>query len=316
MAGPGGAYFNIPEFVGGSGQLAQDGANAGEAGQGGLNGFTPPGANSPHGQIATGKLADWHGQLATAPPQISNDANGNDQYVQGALQDLQGIDSQNAGLVAAAGQDPMDPESIDKDAQSEAKDMLDGDQTDQQMQQIMQELLQEGMQVGQQAGQQISQLVNQLNQAMDQVVQQATQAVQQAATQAVSHAASDALNAAATGLGDGLGVAGDAGGAAASTIPAGLEAPVTPMTTSPALVQGTGPIAPAAVPATAAGARMPMMPMMPMHGKQGEKDKRKRNPNLFPAGRLYEPPTGTVQNFGANPEIDAEAPPFGTAKNV
>lgn len=315
MAGPGGAYFNIPEFVGGSRQLAQDGANAGEAGQGGLNGFTPPGANSPHGQIATGKLADWHGQLATAPPQISNDANGNDQYVQGALQDLQGIDSQNAGLVKAASQDPMDPESIDKDAQSEAKDMLNNDQTDQQMQQILQELLQEGMQFGQQASQQIGQLVNQLNQAMGQVVQQVSQIASQAAGQAASHAASDALNAAGAGLADGLGGAGDAG-AGAGTIPAGLEEPVTPMTTSPALVQGTGPIAPAATPATAAGARMPMMPMMPMHGRQGEKDKRKRNPNIFPVGRLYEPPTGTVQNFGANPEIDAEAPPFGTAKSA
>ncbi|MDD4866116.1 MAG: hypothetical protein PHQ28_03020, partial [Mycobacterium sp.] len=316
MAGPGGAYFNIPEFVGGSRQLAQDGANAGQAGQGGLNGFTPPGANSPHGQIATGKMADWHGQLATAPPQINNDANGNDQYVKGALQDLEGIDSQNAGLVKAASQDPMDPESIDKmdpesidtDAQSEAKDMLNSDQTDQQMQQIMQELLQEGAQFGQQASQQISQMVNQLNQAMNQVVQQVSQMASQAATQAASHAASDALNAAGAGLADGLGAAGDAG---AGTIPAGLEEPVTPMTTSPALVQGTGPIAPAAAPATAAGARMPMMPMMPMHGK-GEKDKRKRNPNIFPVGRLYEPPAGTVQNFGANPEIDAAAPPFGT----
>lgn len=40
----------------------------------------------------------------------------------------------------------------------------------------------------------------------------------------------------------------------------------------------------------------------------------------FPASslplRLYEPPAGTVQNFDANPEIDAEAPPFGTAKSA
>ncbi len=89
------------------------------------------------------------------------------------------------------------------------------------------------------------------------------------------------------------------------------------MTTSPALVQGTGPVALAASPASAAGARLPMMPMMPpMHGGKSDKDKRKRNPNIFPERRIYEPSAGTVPNFGANPEIDSEATPFGTSKSA
>jgi ElaB/YqjD/DUF883 family membrane-anchored ribosome-binding protein len=317
MSGGAGFNFNIPEFLDGSRQLSLDGTNASQQVQGGVDGFNPPRGQSPQGQAAGTRFAGYQGILGGIPQTIGNGANDNNQRVQRSLQEMQGIDGQNAGLVDGASKDPMDPQSIDQDAQKEAKDMLDGDKTDQQMEQILQQMLQAGMQGAQQVSQQIGQLVNQLNQAMNQVVQQVSQIASQAVGQAASHAAENALNAAASGLGDGLGAGGGAGaGAGAGTIPAGLEEPVTPMTTSPALVQGTGPVAPTAAPASAAGARMPMMPMMPMHGRQGEKDRRKRNPNIFPEGRIYEPPAGTVQNFGANPEIDAEAPPFGTSKSA
>jgi hypothetical protein len=311
---PGGPGFdvNIPEFIDTSRLLKQDGTDASQQVQNGVNSFKPPQGQSPQGTVANGRIADFQGTMGGIPQQIGNGANDNDQGVQGALNQMQGLDEQNAALVKGAGQN-MDPDSIDQDAQKEAKDMLNGDQTDQQMQQILQQMLGMGTQFAQQIPQQLQQLVQQLSQAMNQVVDQISKAATSAASKAATQAASDALGAAGA-LGDGLGGAG--AGAGAGTIPAGLEEPVTPMTTSPALVQGTGPVATAAAPASAAGARPPMMPMMPMHGGKGDKDKRKRNPNLFPEGRIYEPPTGTVQNFGANPEIDAEAPPFGTSKSA
>lgn len=294
-------------------QLQQNGQQAGQSFSNAVNSYNIGGGTSKTGKGIHVIMAAVHGGIQDAPQTTNDGGQQNDQSTNGALDGMENLDAQNAALVKGASD--MDPDSIDQDAQKEAKDMLDGDKTDQQMEQIMQQIMQEGMQVAQQIPQQIQQLVQQLNQAMNQVVQQVSQLAQQAASQAASHAASDALNAAASGIGDGLGGAG--GGAGAGTVAAGLEEPVTPMTTSPALVQGTGPVAAAAAPASAAGMRPPMMPMMPpMHGGKGDKDKRKRNPNLFPVGRLYEPPAGTVQNFGANPEIDAEEPPFGISKSA
>jgi hypothetical protein len=314
MSGGDPSQYNVdgPAVRRSSRQLQQGGHQASQAMGNGVNSYNIGGGTSKTGKAIHVIMAGSKNGVEHTPGETSDGGQQNDDSTNGALDGMENLDAQNAALVKGAS---MDPDSIDQDAQKEAKDMLDGDKTDQQFEQILQEMIQMGTQFGQQASQQIGQLVNQLNQAMNQVIQQVTQAASQAATQAASHAASDALGAAGA-LGDGLGGAGDAG-AGAGTIPAGMEEPVTPMTTSPALVQGTGPVALAASPASAAGARPPMMPMMPpMHGGKGDKDKRKRNPNIFPEGRIYEPPIGTVQNFGANPEIDAEAPPFGSSKSA
>jgi uncharacterized membrane protein len=306
---PGGLDIDTPQFRNGSRKLGQSGSQAGQAMSGGVNAYDIGDGNSFTGHAIRVLSAGLQGGVAQTPGMTSNGGLQLDQSTNGALNAIQGIDQANAALIN--GDPSMDPNS--NGAQDEAK--KNGDQTDQQMQQILQEMMQAGMQAGQQIPQQIQQLVQQLNQGMNQVVQQVSQFAQQAAG-AAAHAATPAIDA-ASALGNGLGAAGGAG-AAGATMPAGLEEPVTPMTTSPALVQGTGPIAPAAGSAgAAAGSRMPMMPMMPMHGKKDDdKNKRKRDPNIFPEGRLYDPPVGTLQNFGANPEIDSAEPPFGTTRSV
>ena len=37
----------------------------------------------------------------------------------------------------------------------------------------------------------------------------------------------------------------------------------------------------------------------------------KRDPLVFPETKLFEPARGVEQNFGANPAIESDEPPFG-----
>jgi hypothetical protein len=266
--------------------------------------------------------------LSPAGPALSTGAGDLNNSTQQGMTSVENQDAGNAagfqdgntpgepGLADSDIPGELDPESIDQDAMQEAEDLLGGDQVTEMMQQGMQTGLQTGTQIAQQLSQQLSNISSKLGE----VVQQAGQQIGQLAGKA-AQAASDAATSAATaapdlGLG-GLGAAGDLGagiGGAGATIPAGLQTPVTPMTTSSAL-QSSGLQPPKGVaPATpGSGGRMPMMPLMPMHGR-GKKDgdnATKRDPAIFPEDKLYDPPQGVEQTFGANQEIESEEPPFG-----
>jgi hypothetical protein len=329
-------YFDIPQFRGDSWNLLQLGQDAGTALDGGLKAYTGQTGDTPLGQrisLLTGGIKEG---LDGVPPQLTNDASAQDSKTNNALNGIDSQDQANAGMFQNTdGTTPgapgmsgsgvpgdLDADSIDKDAKDKAQDMLGGDQA----QQMMQQLLQMGIQMGTQLPQQLSQQLGQITQQLSQVVGQAGQQVGQMASKAAEAATKAATDAAASDLGGGLGdfgggLGGGGGGGGIDpgiTTPAGMETPVTPMTTSSAL-QPSGLTPPNAASASAAGSRMPMMPMMPMHGMHGNKGEggagSKRDPIIFPESKLYEAPEGTEQTFGANPEIESEEPPFGTSSS-
>jgi hypothetical protein len=323
--------FQIEGFKNASGQLNQQGSDAGSQVSGGVSSnLSPPAASSPVGNgisMLTGQLQTG---LSPAGPALTQGADGLNGTTQSAMAGIGSQDEQNAqgfgqsglgGADGLPGSGDLNPDSIDKEAKHKAQDMLGGDQ----MQQIMQQLLSTGVQAGSQVAQQLGQQLSQLSSQLGQVVGQAGQQVGQLASKAAESAAKSAVDAsqlADTGLGDlgsGLGGAGGGGGLgdAGATIPAGLEEPVTPMNGSSALMPSALPPAGAPASAASAASRMPMMPMMPMHAAQRDKDgaTTKRDPVIFPESKIYEPPQGVEQTFGAIPEIESEEPPFGTASD-
>ncbi|EHB48793.1 hypothetical protein MycrhDRAFT_5634 [Mycolicibacterium rhodesiae JS60] len=325
-------YFDIPQFRGDSSNLLQLGQDAGTALDGGLKAYTSQTGDSPLGQrisLLTGSIKEG---LDGVPPQLTNDASAQDSRTNEALNGIDSQDRANAGMFQPEGSTPgapgmagsgvpgeLDGESIDKEAKDKAQDMLGGDQA----QQMMQQLLQMGIQMGTQLPQQLSQQLGQITQQLGQVVSKAGEQVGQMASKAAEAATKAATDAATSDLGGlggdfggGLGGGGGGGMDPGMTTPAGIETPVTPMTTSSAL-QPNGLTPPGGAAASSAGSRMPMMPMMPMHGMHGNKGEggegTKRDPIIFPESKLYEAPEGTEQTFGANPEIESEEPPFGTS---
>lgn len=307
-------HFDIPMFRDLSGQLAENGFGAGNLAEEVTFGFAPVPGDSPFGGALGSLLTGLHGGLALTPPQLTGGATQTDQDVQTGLSNIEGQDLTNAGRARLA-KNPGDPESLEQQAQDKAKQ--GAEKPEQMMQQMLQQMLQMAAQMGGQFGQQFGQLSQQFSQLFGQATQQVSQLFSQAGKAGAS-GIEPMAGAAAAGL-DAAGAVGAGGGGLGVTVPAGLDEPVTPMTTSSAL-------APSAIPAAAAGAStstagasragMPMMPMMPMaHRGSGEGGASvKRDPKIFPESKIYDPPKGTEQNFGANPEIEAEEPPFGTAK--
>ncbi|PJE03581.1 MAG: hypothetical protein CK429_32770 [Mycobacterium sp.] len=325
--------FNIPEFRGGSDGLGNQGHQAAsDLSSGVQSALSPPGASSPVGN----QISMFTGQLQTglspAGPALTNGATDLTNAVQQGMSSIENQDAQNAagfkdgstpgaGLAGSDTPGQLDPDSIDKEAKEKAQDMLGGDKTQQEMQQLLQMGMQTGSQIAQQLSQQLSQIGSKLSEAVgkagEQVGQLASKAVE-SATKAASDVAKPDLGLDGLGGGGGFGGGGGGGGMdPGTTMPAGLETPVTPMNGSSALqaspLQGPG----AGTSAAAAGSRMPMMPMMPMHGARGHKDGEgettKRDPAIFPEDKLYDAPTGVEQTFGAIPEIESEEPPFGTS---
>lgn len=344
--------FDYAGFRQGAGELKQSGDSAASAANDAANGYTSQTGDSPAGQRISILTAALHGGIAQMPPGLTNGAGSLDGATGSSLDGVSSADQQNAarytgdpsasaqnalggsGDSSQAGGDPLsaalggvpggpgdlDPKSIDQEAKDKAQQMLSGDQG---MQQFMQ-MAQMGAQMGQQIAQQVSQQVNQMGQQLGQVVQQAGQQVGQMLSKAVESGvhAPDISGAELSGLGAGGGdlggLGGGGGGGGGSTIPAGLEGPVTPMTTSSALQQSPLPAAggPGSGPGGAPQRGMPMMPMMPMHPRaQDDKGSggKTRNPLVFPDRPVYEGPPAVEQNFGANPEIAATEPPFGDA---
>ncbi|MCV7145579.1 hypothetical protein [Mycobacterium riyadhense] len=308
-------HFDIATFRDMSGRMAEDGFHAGNLARDATFSYSPAGGNSPTGFILSTGLGALQGDLALGPPGILDGAAGTDRGVQTGLSNIEGQDQTNAGRARLA-KDPGDPESIEQQAADKAKEAAE--KPEQMMQQMLQQMLQMAAQTGGQFGQQFGQLSQQFSQLFGQATQQMSQLFSQAGKAGAS-GVEPAVDAAAAGL-DAAGAAGGgAGGAGLGvTMPAGLDEAVTPMTTSSALAPSAIPLAAGPQAASAAGrGGMPMMPMMPMAPHRGSGDGStsvKRDPKIFPESKIYDPPKGTEQNFGANPEIEAEEPPFGTAK--
>ncbi|MCV7200178.1 hypothetical protein [Mycobacterium angelicum] len=306
-------HFDVPMFRDLSGQLAENGFEAGNIAEDVTFGFVPVPGDSPFGGALGPRLTGLHGGLALTPPQLTGGATQTDQNVQTGLSNIESRDQVNAGRARLA-KNPGDPESLEQQAQDKAKQ--GAEKPEQMMQQMMQQMLQMAAQMGGQFGQQFGQLSQQFSQLFGQATQQVSQLFSQAGKAGAS-SIEPMAGTAATGL-DAAGGAGAGGGGLGATMPAGLDEPVTPMTTSSALAPSAIPAAAAGTSTSAAAGRgtMPMMPVMPMaHRGSGEGGASvKRNPKIFPESKIYDPPKGTEQNFGANPEIEAEEPPFGTAK--
>lgn len=307
-------HFDLPRFRDFSGQFAQDGVRAGEVAQDAIFGYAPAPGDSPFGVVLGTGLGGLQGDLSLAPPQITGGATQTDQNVQTGLSNVEGQDQINAGRARLA-KNPGDPESLEQQAREQAK--AGAEKPEQMMQQMLQQMMQMAAQTGGQLGQQLGQFTQQFSQLFGQATQQMGQLFSKAG-ESGAHAVEPALGAAASGLDAAGGAGGGAGGGLGVTMPAGLDGPVTPMTTSSALTPSAiPPVTAAGTSASAAAGRgaMPMMPMMPMaHRGSGEGASVKRDPKIFPQSKIYDPPKGTEQNFGANPEIEAEEPPFGTAK--
>lgn len=308
--------FNIPQFRHGSRRLAKHGHKAAKDLTSGVqSALSPPGAVSPVGNqisLFTGQLQDG---LLPAGPALSNGADGVDNGVQTGMTGIENQDGENAaGFNDGDGE--LDPDSIDQDAQDKAQEMLGGDKTEQMMEQMLQTGMQTGSQIAEQLSQQLSQITSKLGEAVGKAGEQVGQLVSKAAESAKSAADVAKPDLGLDGLGGGFG-GGGGGIDPGTTVPAGLETPVTPMNGSSALqaspLQGVSGGSPAAA---AAASRMPMMPMMPMHGARHNKEEgksTKRDPAIFPEDKLYDAPAGVEQTFGAIPEIESEEPPFGTS---
>lgn len=307
-------HFDLPRFRDFSGQFAQDGLHAGDLAEDAIFGYSPVPGDSPFGFVLGTGLGGLQGDLSLGPPQIIGGATQTDQNVQTGLSNIEGQDLTNAGRARLA-KNPGDPESLEQQAQDKA--MQGAEKPEQMMQQMLQQMLQMAAQMGGQFGQQFGQLSQQFSQLFGQATQQMSQLFSQAGKAGAS-GIEPAATAAATGLDAAGGAGAGGGGGLGATMPAGLEEAVTPMTTSSALAPSAIPPASAAQAAAAAGrgsSMMPMMPMVPPHRGSGEGGASvKRDPKIFPQTKIYDPPKGTEQNFGANPEIEAEEPPFGTAK--
>ncbi|MFV8142155.1 hypothetical protein ACNQR7_31705 [Mycolicibacterium senegalense] len=333
--------FDYAQFSGASQKMKQDGQDAASSARTAVSSYSSPAGTSPVGAQISLLSGQLQGGLSQSPMQLDSGATQTDSATQNALGGIENQDAANAaqiqgqglggseaanalqGLPAGmptGGENPLDPESIDKEAQAKAKDMMSGDQASQQMMQMLQMGGQMGGQIAQQLAQQVQQFTQQLNQQVQQVGQQMSQMVSKAVEGAAKSAADSAIDTAVPDLGLGGGGLGGGGGGGGMPDPgitqaAGLGSPVTPMTTSSALVQpGSG--SPAAPPASSTpGGRMPggMMPMIPPHMMRGagggQDDSVKRDPKIFPERKLFEGPPGSPQNFGANPDIDDE-PPF------
>lgn len=309
--------FNIPQFRHGSHRLAKHGHKvAKDLTSGVQSSLSPPGSVSPVGN----QISQFTGQLQSglfpAGPALSDGADGVNNGVQTGMTGIENQDGQNAAGFNDDTPDggDLDPDSIDQDAQDKAKDMLGDDKTQQMMQQMLQTGMQTGSQIAEQLSQQLSQIGNQLGQAVGKAGEQLGQLVSKAAESTKS-----AADVAKPDLLDSLGGGGGVGGGMdpGTTMPAGLETPVTPMNGSSALQASPLPAVGGSPAAGVAASRMPMMPMMPMHGARGHnKDEgkaTKRDPAIFPEDKLYDGPTGVEQTFGAIPEIEYEEPPFGTS---
>lgn len=311
--------FNIPQFRHGSHRLAKHGHKvAKDLTSGVQSSLSPPGSVSPVGNQISQFTGQLQSSLFPAGPALSDGADGVNNGVQTGMTGIENQDGQNAeGFNDGTTPDgELDPDSIDQDAQDEAQDMLGGDKTEQMMQQLLQTGMQTGSQIAEQLSQQLSQIGSKLGEVVGKAGEQLGQLVSKAAESAKSAADVAKPDLGLDGLGGGFG-GGGGGMDPGTTMPAGLETPVTPMNGSSALqaspLQGIGGGSPSAA---AAASRMPMMPMMPMHGARGHnKDEKstKRDPAIFPEDKLYDAPTGVEQTFGAIPEIEYEEPPFGTS---
>jgi hypothetical protein len=319
--------FDLPAFGGGSDGMGEQGRHAGSNLTGGVSSaLSPPGAVSPVGiQISMG-IGQMGTGLSPAGPALTNGAADLTARVRQGLSSIENQDAQNgagfqddgtpgAGIAGSDTPGQLDPESIDQEAKQKAQEMLGGDQA----QQVMQQILQMGAQTGSQLAQQLSQIGSKLGE----FVGKAGEQVGQLASKAFESAAKSAADATKPDLGlDGLGGSGGGGAGGGegmdpgTTLPAGLQTPVTPMNGSSALqanpLQGLG-----GAGSAAAASRMPMMPMMPMHGARGHNkgagESTKRDPAIFPEDKLYDAPQGVEQTFGAIPEIKSDEPPFGTS---
>lgn len=322
--------FDLPSFQSASDALGEKGRQAGsDLSSGVQSSLSPPSATSPAGNQVSMLTGQLQTGLSPAGPALSTGASDLSNTVQTGLSGIESQDQQNAagfqdggtsgsGLAGSDVPGQLDPESIDQEAKDKAQEMLGGDQMQQMLMQGMQTGLQAGTQVAQQLSQQLSQISSKLGEAVGKVGEQVGQFTSKAVESAVK-SASETATPDLGGFGAGGGGGGFGGGGGmdpGTTMPAGLETPVTPMNGSSAL-QASALQAPGGGSPSAAGAsRMPMMPMMPMHGAQGNKgssEATKRNPAIFPEGKLYEGPEGVEQAFGAIPEIESEEPPFGTA---
>ncbi|SLH42044.1 hypothetical protein [Mycobacteroides abscessus] len=301
--------------------------------------MAPLPASSPMGSRISQAIGSIQGQMSNTPMFAKAGAEGLDNGTQSAVADIEGEDKQSAGefqggtggtndggpsgnQALSGGQIPgeLDPKSIDEEAKQKAKEMLGGKDQDpsQMFSKILETMGQAGGQLGQQLGQQFQQAMQQFNQMASQGMQQVSQMASKAAESAAAEASnigSGLGGLGASGLGEvGGGGLGGVGAGLGDTVPAGGGEPVAPMTTSTQLTpNGVGPAAPAGGAANGAGARGGTMPFMPMHpqNKQGDKDSIKRDPAIFASGPVYEGPKGVEQNFGKNPEILSEEPPFG-----
>lgn len=320
--------------------MGEIGRNAGQKLQTGIDSnLTPPSASSPMGNRIAQGFGVLQGGLRTSPMFVKGGAETRENATQDTIGNVSGKDDENAqefqsGELGAAeagnagsglknlagGENPgeLDPKSIDEEAKQKAKDMLGGDQSQKMMTDMASQAGQMFGQVGQQLGQQFQQLTQQFNQAVEQGMKQVTQMASKAAESAASDLSSS-LGSDLSGVGAGIGggVGGGVGGGLeglGDTVPAGGATPVAPLTAPTALTQTAVPggVVP---PATGAGAmgRGGMVPMMPMHPRNNkdEKESIKRDPLIFPVSPVYEAKGGVEQNFGKDPEILSEEPPFG-----
>lgn len=326
--------FDLPAFRGGSNGLGDKGNEAGSDVQSGVSSaLSPPSASSPVGNQISMLTGQLQAGFSPAGPALTNGATGLNQTTQQGMTGIENQDAQNAagfqngstpgqGMAGSDVAGQLDPESIDEEAKAKAEEMLGGDQSQQMMQQMMQMGMQTGTQIAQQLSQQLSQLSSKVGEAVGKGAEQVGQLVSKVAESAKSgtEVATPDLGLGDLGAGGG-GFGGGGGGGGmdpGTTMPAGLEGPVTPMNGSSALQASALQAPGGGSPAGAAASRMPMMPMMPMHGmhggnKQGDGESTKRDPAIFPEDKLYDAPQGVEQTFGAIPEIESEEPPFGTA---
>lgn len=319
--------FDIPLFTDRARDLGEQGAKAGnDLASAVQSNLAPPPASSPAGNQISAYTSELQVGLSGAGPKIVQAGNGHKDATEQALSGVQTQDQANGsgfpqggtpGAPGPTGSDTpgeLDPESIDSEAKEKAEEMLGSDQTTQMMQQVMQAGLQAGTQMGQQLSQQLSQLGSKMGEFLGQAGQQMSQMLSKGLESAGKDGAALDQDLGGSDFGGGAGGSGG-GGEAAMTTPAGMERPVTPINASSALQQSSLP-APGAAATAPSGmnSRMPMMPMMPMHGKNDSRhDSTKRDPNIFPEAKIYDPPQGVEQTYGAHPEIALDEPPFGTS---
>ncbi|MGV0743867.1 hypothetical protein [Mycolicibacterium sp. XJ870] len=285
--------------------------------------LTPVQANSPVGQLISSAMQALHSALVPATTFVASQSESLDNTTQTSIAAIETQDQESGSMIAETIADSTADDSftddelasIDEEARELAETML----TEYQAAEVAGVAAQVAAAIVQQLSQQMTQVSQQVGQAISQLVQTIGDSASGGSYDASADFDDESTDRDWGGLGAGGG--GGLGGlGAGDTLPAGFTGPtVAPATASTALSPTAIPSSPTAATTTGtAASRMPMMPMMPpMHPMGGTGSSSSgvgRDTRIFPDRKVFEPPSGVEQNFGATPEIQTVSAPFGTSK--